>query len=125
MPIILAECSTALLYLYLGLSLPWSSWHTFAGTLRELHFIIVIAAAVATAWGVARRRRWAVKGAIALAAYAGLPNLPGIASIIQSIQGSTQPAVVMSWLFVLGATIAQLAAFILALRQLQVGQAAA
>ena len=125
MAIILLECLTALLYLYLGLSLPWSSWQSLAGTLRELHFIIVVAAAVTTAWGVARHRQWATKGAIALAAYVGLPNLAVLGGVVQSIRASTQPPVLMSIVFVLGATVAQLAAFVLALRQLQERQAAA
>ncbi len=125
MIIILAECLTALIYLYLGLSLPWSSWHTLAGTLRELHFILVIAAAIATAWGIARRRTWAPKGAVALAAYVGLPNLAAIGGFLQSIGADAQPALVLSLSFVLIATLAQLVAFTLALRQLRPEPAAA
>jgi len=123
--IILAESLTALIYLYLGLSLPWSSWQTFTGTLRELHFIVVIAAAIATAWGTARRRAWATKGAVALAAYAGLPNLASIGNLFQSLGTHAPAPIVLSLALVLIATVAQLLAFVLALRQLQGRQAAA
>ena len=125
MVIIFAESLTALLYLYLGLSLPWSSWHTLVGTLRELHFVLVITAAAATAWGVARHRLWATKAAVVVAAYTGLPNLAAIGSFVQSLQGVTQPPVMLSLLFVLIATLVQLVAFVLALRQLHREQAAA
>ena len=123
--IILAESLTALIYLYLGLSLPWSSWQTLTGTLRELHFIAVFAAAIATAWGTARRRTWATKGAVALAAYAGLPNLASIGSFLQAL-GTDPPApALLSLTLVVIVTVAQLLALVLALRQLQARQAAA
>ena len=125
MKIIGAEVLTAVLYLYLGLALPGFSWHTIGGTLRALHFIGVIVAAALTVVALVRRRPWAAKAVVVLAAYVGLPNLAVIGGILQSIPAHAPPAVVLSWSFVLGATVAQLVAFLLALRQLRVGQAAA
>jgi len=123
--IILAESLTALIYLYLGLTLPWSSWQTLTGTLRELHFIVVIAGAIAMAWGTARRRTWATKGVVALAAYAGLPNLASIGGLFRSLGADAAAPALLSLALVVIAMIAQLVAFILALRQLQGTQAAA
>ena len=86
---------------------------------------MVIAAAIAMAWGTARRRTWATKGVVALAAYAGLPNLASIGGLFLSLGADSAGPALLSLALVVIAMIAQLVAFILALRQLQGTQAAA
>jgi hypothetical protein len=122
--IIIAEAVTALIYLYLGLSLPLSSWTTLPGVLRELHFITVIVGAIVVAWATARCHPWSAKVALVLAAYTNLPNLAAIAGFVAAIPENAQPAAVLSLSLVFLTMLLQLTVFVLVFRQLRWTEAA-
>ena len=125
MIIILTECLTAALALYLGLTQPRSSWGTLPGVLRDIHFLVLALAALVIAWILARGRPPAAKAVLVLAAYSGIPNLLAAAELVQTFQGVMWPVLVGTWAPIIGLLLLQLTAFIMALRQLDDRKAAA
>src|SRR5690348_16812256 len=107
------EVLTALVYAYLGLSLPWTN---SVAIVRGLQFVIVVAGALVIGWGAWRGVRWTPKLAIALAAFAGIPNFTILAALVQLTLRAAGPAVTLSFGLVLLAAICQLAALLIALR---------
>jgi hypothetical protein len=72
---IAGELVTAACFSLLALVLPFGSWVTWPYLLLSWHFAAVIIGALALAWALFRRRLPALKAAIVLAAYVGLPGL--------------------------------------------------
>ena len=106
---------------YLGLSL---SWRDADSILRGLHFLLIVAAALAVIWGTFRRATWAPKLAIALAALAGIPNFMFLGALIEVyVRAGLSSLLLWSWITV--ANLAQLVALVIALRRVRVGDAAA
>ena len=125
MIIIAAESITALIYLYLWASLPWSSWHSWPGAAQELHYLVVIVGAVVVGQAAVRRRGWGIKAAAILAAYVGLPNLLSLGYLIPAIGAGFGVAITGSLVLLVTGAFAQLAAFLHALRVLSQPSAAA
>jgi len=119
------EGLTALIYLFLALSLPLSAWSSFPPILRRLHFVTVIIAALAIAWGASRRRPWSAKAAVVLAAVVGVPNLAIIAQGVDALRRASGPTATLSIALVFLAGMGQLAALLVALTGLRVTEAAA
>jgi len=72
---IAGELVTAACFSLLALFLPFGSWVTWPYLLLSWHFAAAIMGALALAWALFRRRPRALKAAIVLAAYVGLPSL--------------------------------------------------
>src|SRR5689334_9240154 len=115
------ELLTALLAGYLALSLPrGAGFYVFQG----LHFATVVVAGLAIASGAWRRGRWVPKAAVLLAAWAGIPTFQGVAAVVGVIRRNPDPAVGVSFGMVLWATVCQLVALLIALRTLEIRDAA-
>jgi hypothetical protein len=69
------ELWTALSFGCLGLFLPWLDWVTWPELLFNWHFAVVGIGTLAVALALIRRRPEALKVAVLLAAYIGLPSL--------------------------------------------------
>lgn len=105
-----AEVGSALLYGYLGFSIPWSSAFS---VMQGLYFATAVIAAVVIAAGAWRRARWVPKSAILLAAWCGIPTFATLAGFIRGWhQGS---AVILSFTIVVATTFCQLIALLVAL----------
>jgi hypothetical protein len=115
------EVITAFVYAYLGLSL---SWTNPVSIVRGLHFVIVVAGALAIAWGAWRSARWTPKLAIGLAALVGIPNFTTLAAVVQLVVRAAGPAVTVSFGLVILAAVSQLVALVIALRRLRFDGAA-
>ena len=72
---IAGELVTAACFSLLALFLPFGYWVTWPYLLLSWHFAAVIIGALALAWALFRRQPRALKAAIVLAAYVGLPSL--------------------------------------------------
>jgi hypothetical protein len=73
--VIAGELVTAACFSLLALFLPFGSWVTWPYLLLSWHFAAAIIGALSLAWALFRRRPRALKAAIVLAAYVGLPSL--------------------------------------------------
>jgi hypothetical protein len=109
-----AEIGSALMYGYLGASLPWNS--AFAVT-QGLYFVAVVIVATIVSAGAWRRRPWVPKLAVLLAAWCGIPTLATLAGIIRG--WNQGPAVVLSFSIVVATGLCQLIALLVALQHLQ------
>lgn len=105
-----AEIGSALLYGYLGLSIPWNS--AFSIT-QGLYFGTAVLTAVFLAAGAWRRARWVPKVAVLLAAWCGIPTFATLAGVIRGWHQG--PAVVLSFTVVVATTCCQLIALLVAL----------
>jgi hypothetical protein len=72
---IAGELVTAACFSLLALFLPFGAWVTWPYMLLSWHFAAAIIGALALAWALIRRRPRALKVAIVLASYVGLPSL--------------------------------------------------
>ncbi len=119
--LVVVEALTALTYGYLGLSL---GWRDVDSILRGLHFALIVGAALVVIWGSLRHAPWVPKLAIALAAFAGIPNFMSLGALVQVYSGAGLAALLM-WSWITVANVAQLMALVIALRHVRSTEAAA
>ena len=115
------ELLTAIIYGYLGSSLPWS---TAASVIEALHFGVVVVACLALAVGAWRRAGWVPKAAVVLTAWVGIPTLAMVAGAVHIMRGLVSPALPLAFGLTVCAAVCQLTALIIALRHLEVRSAA-
>src|SRR5689334_8603514 len=92
-----AEVTTAACIACLGLFLPLLYWVTWPELLIGCHFAIVVTGTLALALMLVRRRPTALKPAIVLAAYTGVPSLNVVSQVFALFKSAADsPAVMLS-----------------------------
>jgi hypothetical protein len=95
---IAGEFATAVCFGCLGLFLPFLDWVRWPELLFNWHFAVVVIGTLALALALVRRRPEALKGAVVLAAYIGLPSLLSLSQALGQIRsGAGGPAVTLSY----------------------------
>ena len=116
---IASEVVTAAAFALLALFLPLGSWVTWPHLLVSWHFATAIIGAVALAWARFRRRLRALKAAIILAAYVGLPSLLFLGQALGEIRAAGNSRAMMLTYVVWGlGALGQAAVLFSCLRQL-------
>jgi hypothetical protein len=85
---IAGELATAVCFGGIGLFFPLPDWVKWPALIFTWHFAVVVIGTLATALALVRRRPEALKVAIVLAAYIGLPSLMTLSQVLAQI-GST------------------------------------
>ncbi|MFL5242715.1 MAG: hypothetical protein ACJ8FY_11460 [Gemmataceae bacterium] len=91
------ELTTAVCFGGLALFLPSRDWARWPALLFNWHFAVAVIGALAIALGLVRRRPEALKAAIVLAAYIGLPSLQILSQVFDQFLSSTGPAITISY----------------------------
>jgi hypothetical protein len=115
---IAGELATAVCFGCLGLFFPLLDWVRWPALLFTWHFAVVFIGTLAIALALVRRRPEALKVAVVLAAYIGLPSLLTLSQALGQISSAADgPAVTLSAMWGFG-TLAQVAVILSCLSQL-------
>jgi hypothetical protein len=94
-----SEVITAVCFGCLGLFLPLLDWVRWPELLFNWHFAVVVVGTLALALALVRRRPEALKVAIVMAAYIGLPSLLSLSQALGQVRSSADsPAIALSYL---------------------------
>jgi hypothetical protein len=94
---VVGELATAVCFGLLGLFLPTPDWVKWPELLFNFHFAVVIIGSLALALALVRRRLEALKPAVVLAAYIGLPSLLSLSQWLVQVRSATGWGVLLSY----------------------------
>ena len=113
------ELITAVCFGCLGLFLPSLDWVRWPELLFNWHFAVVFIGTLAVAFALIRRRPNALKVAIILAAYIGLPSLLSLSQTLGQVQAANEASAVSIFYVVWGiAALGQVAVLLSCLGRL-------
>jgi hypothetical protein len=91
------ELTTAVCFGLLGLFLTLLDWVRWPELLFNWHFAVVVMGTLALALALVRRRPEALKAAVVLAAYIGLPSLLSLSQALGQVRSATDGGVSLSY----------------------------
>jgi hypothetical protein len=94
---VVGELITALCWGCLGLFLPLGSWVSWPALLFSWHFAVVVIGALALALALGRRKPEALRMAIILAAYTGLPSLLSLSQALGQVRSPAEGLSYIVW----------------------------